>query len=141
MSPSLSPQTHTNPNFNLIPFPTEFPTHAYTSIRNRVKTGNWNEEIESIGTFTAFCVHELKPSGLPSYALLERFQAVCYSPPPSNKPNMKHDPIPSLLQQDLFHSRNFNLFARSRSSNSSHYSIKNNPSCLEGELSLQKKAS
>lgn len=98
---------------------------------------------QSIGKFTAFCVLELKPPVLPSYSstLLERFQAVCYQP--SSQQQAQHEtwshPFPS--PADLFHSRNFNLFAGSHISNSLHYSIKNNPSCLKGELSLQKKPS
>lgn len=54
---------------------------------------------QSIGTFTASWVHELKPSVLPSYSstLLERFEAVCYQP--SSQQQAQHEtwshPFPS----------------------------------------------
>lgn len=94
--------------------------------------------------FTAFSVHETKAFNSAQLQLHSARKVSCksaISSPPSNKLNMKLDPVPSPLQQDLFHSKNCNLFARSHIPSSSYYSIKNSPSCLKGEFSLQKKPS
>lgn len=100
----------------------------------------WNQEIEYryIHCFLCWWIKAFSSAQLQLHSVRKVSGSMLSVLLPATSPTWNL--IPSLLQQDLFHSRNFNLFARSRISNSSHYSIKNNPSCLKGELSLQKKS-
>lgn len=69
---------HKKANFDLIPFPSEFTTRAYTSTRNRIRKNNWKQGVRGPRVRSLLSVFmKLKPSIPPSYnyTLLERFHA------------------------------------------------------------------